>query len=110
MADDFHVLCHRQLTVLFSTLDPRHPTHRYIFPKAEFSPEDWPCPPLFDLGSNSKTNSTGDWFCTLNNNEHGFNFPKGIAAHCDKLSSGEFGYSWPVLRANVGAGPGRTLF
>ena len=34
-------------------------------PEGGFSPDKYPCPRAASLGSNSQTNSTGQWFCTL---------------------------------------------
>eukprot|EP01047_Picozoa_sp_COSAG01_P140698 COSAG01_NODE_71647_length_255_cov_0.666667_1_plen_60_part_01 len=40
-------------------------------PGGGFSPDQYPCPPGVTAGSNSKTNSTGQWFCTLNKDTTG---------------------------------------
>jgi hypothetical protein len=69
-------------------------------------PDVWPCPAAMELGSNSDSNSTGAWFCTLGNASHGVTFPPaslGLKPHCKECPSergcvqtGTFSYSWTL--------------
>ena len=69
----------------------------YTFQKVDYSPDDYPCPPSAALGSNSKSNSTGDWFCTITSGMRGFKLPRGAEPSCKEIStSGVFGYHWPL--------------
>ena len=69
----------------------------YTFDKAEGSPTQYPCPAAAELGSNSQTNSTGQWFCTLNKQSTGGTFPPNAKADCSDLAGkGVFGYSWQL--------------
>ena len=48
------------------------------------------------LGSNSKSNSSGVWFCTIDAGSSKGPFPKGAVANCSGTGPIEFfGYSWP---------------
>ena len=77
--------------------------------KGGSDPDFWPCLPSMELGSNSNSNTTGSWFCTLNNNSHGVIFPpgssSGLTQHCAEcpgetgcVATGSFSYSWKLLQ------------
>ena len=67
----------------------------YTFEKAKYSADTYPCPLSAELGTNSKTNTTGEWFCTITSGSRGVTLPKGVTADCDTLeSAGVFGYTW----------------
>lgn len=65
----------------------------YTYPKGKETPEEFPCPASADTGSNSATNTTGDWFCTINKDSSKGPFPAGAIANCSGLP-GMFGYYW----------------
>ena len=66
-------------------------------PGGGFDPSTYPCPKAAQRGSNSNSNSSGQWFCTFNKQSTGGGLPKGVKADCAKLATeGVFGYSWPV--------------
>jgi hypothetical protein len=66
----------------------------YTYNKADFGPSEFPCPPSATLGTNTNTNSTGQWFCTITTGARGVTLPKGAISDCSKMASGTFGYSW----------------
>ena len=69
--------------------------HSYTYPKANGdNPREFPCPVSADTGSNSKSNSTGDWFCTISAQSSKGLFPKGAVANCSALPA-SLGYYWP---------------
>ena len=56
----------------------------------------YPCPAAASLGTNSQTNKTGEWFCTISKDSAGGPFPAGAKANCTGIARGVFGYSWPA--------------
>ena len=63
----------------------------YTFDKTEGSTATYPCPAGAEMGSNSNTTTTGQWFCTFNKQSSGGNFPKGVArAHTQSVVACDF--------------------
>jgi hypothetical protein len=72
--------------------------------KGGSDPDEWPCLSSMELGSNSNSNQTGSWFCTLTNGSHGVIFPpasSSLLQHCAEcpseegcIATGSFSYSW----------------
>ena len=63
----------------------------YTF-SSSFDPKVYACPPSATLGSNGG----GDYFCTITSGSKGFVLPRGASAECKGVTSGTFGYHWPL--------------